>query len=138
MESFTYSDLKVGMTASFKKEITHKDILDFSGITGDKNPLHLDEAYSKETSYKRPVVFGLLVNSLLSTLAGMHLPGKYSLIVYVESYFRNPCFEGDVLDVFGEIENKIDSTNVIIIKTKITNQGSDLIMNGRLFVKVLK
>jgi len=133
-----YADLKIGGKKSFTRQITKNDILVFSELTGDKNPLHLDEAYARQAGYEGPVVFGLLVNSFLSRLVGMYLPGKYALILYAESYFRKPCFENDILNVLGEIKEKVDSQKVIVLKTEIKNQNSEIIQDGKIFVKVLK
>jgi 3-hydroxybutyryl-CoA dehydratase len=138
MKEYTYNDLKIGMKESFLKKITKEDIINFSNMTGDKNPLHLDEEFAKTTSYKRPVVFGLLVNSYLSTLAGMYLPGKYSLILSVESKFKKPCFIDDELTIHGEVERKVDGLNLIFVNTKITNQSNETIQEGKMCIKVMK
>lgn len=138
MKEYTYEDLKLGMQESFTRVISSEDINQFSKITGDRNPLHLSKEYAESTEFKKPVVFGLLVNSFLSTLAGMFMPGKYSLIVSVDQNFKKPCFEGDELTVIGEVFNKIDSQKVIILKTLIKNQNSEVLQEGKMFVKVLK
>jgi 3-hydroxybutyryl-CoA dehydratase len=138
MNAYTFDELQEGMEEDFTKKITHEDILSFSEIVGDKNPLHLDKEYAASTEFKRPLVFGLLVNSLLSTMAGMYLPGKYSLILAVESFFKKPCFEGDNLRIKARIDKKIDSQKTIILKTEITNQNSEIIQIGKMFIKVLK
>ncbi len=138
MNTYEYKDLKEGMKETFQKKITSEDILLFSKITGDRNSLHLDEDYAKTTQFGKKVVFGLLVNSLLSTLAGMHLPGKYSLILKVESNFKKPCFEGDILTVSGEIEKKNDFGKIIILKTAIENQKKDVVQEGKMYIQVLK
>lgn len=74
MKSYKYKEIEIGTEEIFEKQVTKEDTLQFSKLTGDKNPLHLDEEYASETKFKRPVVYGLLLSSFLSNLAGMYLP----------------------------------------------------------------
>jgi len=138
MNSYKFEELNLGMKKVFKKEIYEKDLELFSELTGDKNPLHLDEEYAKSTLFKRKVVFGQLVQSYLSTLVGMYLPGKYSLILSIESNFRKPVFIEDTLLVSGVLEEKIHVGKIIIIGTEIKNQYNQIVMDGKMRVKVLK
>lgn len=138
MKEYTYAEIPIGLKHSFKRTITAEDIRAFSSLTGDRNPLHLDPSYAKGTQFGRPVVFGLLMESLLSTLAGMWLPGKYSLILSTESFFKKPCFEGDAITVEGEVVQKIDAAKILALKTSITNQHSERIVEGKMRVQVLR
>lgn len=138
MNEYTFNELKPGMKESFSRKIGVDEIEVFSKLTGDKNPLHLDEDYASSTQFKHPVVFGQLVNSYLSTLAGMYLPGKYSLILSIESYFKNPCFKGDEITIKGEITKIIENGNLVIIKTEITNHKKEILQTGKMIVKLLK
>ena len=103
MNDYTYEDIKVGMNISFEKEIT-TDMEDmFRAITGDENPLHKDDDFAKSNSdgrFPRHVTFGMLTASLCSTVAGMYLPGKNSLI-----------------HSFDEISFKTDSFSTFIVFT---------------------
>ena len=138
MNEYTFSELKLGMKESFNRKIGADEIEMFSALTGDANPLHLDENYVSSTQFKRTVVFGQLVNSYLSTLAGMYLPGKYSLILSVESYFKNPCYQGDEITIKGEITKIIENGKLIIIKTEIINHKMEILQTGKMIVKLLK
>ncbi len=138
MNSFTFNGLKVGFKASFSKKITDKDMRIFSEISGDKNPLHLDDAYAKSMGYDKCVAFGMLGSVLHSTLAGMYLPGKYSLLVKETSKFLSPLFVGDELTITGEVKDKKEFGNLLFIETKILNQDNKEVMRGEIIVKVLK
>ncbi|MEA3329278.1 MAG: MaoC family dehydratase [Nanoarchaeota archaeon] len=137
MKNLTFDELREGMEGSFTKKITSKDIITFSEITGDKNPLHLNKKFAQSTIFKKPIVFGMLINSLLSTLAGMHIPGRNSLIISVESCFKLPCFENDVLKIKGVLNRKLNPQKIIILKTEITNQNLEIIQTGKMFIKLL-
>ena len=138
MNEYTFDELSIGQKESFTKQITKEDILLFSKISGDKNPLHLDEEYAKATEFKKCVVFGMLGSIMHSALAGMHLPGKYSLILKEESSFISPIYLGDKLTIIGEIVEKKEFGKLIFIETKILNKDEKNIIRGKLVVKVLK
>ena len=138
LNEYTFEELEVGHKESFTKKITKKDISLFSEISGDKNPLHLDEEYAKTTEFKKCVVFGMLGSVMHSTLAGMYLPGKYSLILREESSFVNPIYPGDKLTMIGELIEKKDFGKLLFIETKILNQDNKSVIRGKLVVKVLK
>ena len=138
MNNYTFKEISIGMEEHFNRKIDKKDIETFANLTGDFNPLHVDKNFFKEHNFKKPVVHGLLVNSFISTLLGMHLPGKYCLILSIESMMKNPCYEGDILTVRGKVVDKIESLNVIIIKNNIENQDGKLIQSGKAYVKLLK
>lgn len=136
MNEYDYDELNIGMEESFKKVISEEDLELFSKITGDKNPLHMNEDYAKTTKFKKRVVHGQLVNSLLSTLAGMYLPGKKSLILSIKTYFKKPAFINDELLVSGRIKKKTDSIRVIELETRIMNSKGEVIQEGEMIIRI--
>ena len=86
----------------------------FMTITGDKNPLHTNLEYAKEKGYSEKVVYGMLTSSILSTLAGMYMPGEHSLIHSVEINFVKPVFLSKCpLKVKAKVVEKDDRFNII-------------------------
>ena len=142
MNEYKYADIKLGTKEFFQKTITIDMENKFREITGDLNPLHYDDIYAKEVSdgkYNNHVCFGMLTASLYSTLAGMYLPGKYSLIHSLEDLsFKAPVFCGDELTISGEVIDKIDLLKLIIIKLTIKNQNHKTVSNAKMKVIVLK
>lgn len=136
METLTFDTIAVGTSASFTHTLSHKDVEAFSKLVGDTNPLHVSEPYASTTPFKKPIAHGMLVNGLLSTLAGMHLPGQHSLILSVESYFKHPCYPGEKLVVSGEVVEKIPSGKILVLKTRITS-GEKELLSGKMRVQVL-
>lgn len=142
MNDYTYEDIKVGMNISFEKEIT-TDMEDmFRAITGDENPLHKDDDFAKSNSdgrFPRHVTFGMLTASLCSTVAGMYLPGKNSLIhSFDEISFKKPVFTGDVLTVEAKVTDKNDELKLIFIKVIIRNCYGEIVSRARMKVLVMK
>jgi 3-hydroxybutyryl-CoA dehydratase len=135
---YTFEEIKVGDSETFEKAITKEDIATFSTLTGDKNPLHLDKNYAEGTEFKKPVAFGMLYSSFLSTLAGMYLPGKYSLIMHVELDLPKPVFEGDVITISGTVDNKINVGKMVKLTVSMKNRSSQEVLKGSMLVKVLK
>lgn len=72
----TFDDLKIGQKASLTKTITEEDLSHFIAITGDTNPLHVDESFAKQTFFGQRIAHGMLSASLFSTLVGMQIPGN--------------------------------------------------------------
>ena len=96
MNEFTIAEIEVGMQASFTKQITKEMEDSFRIITGDENPLHNDDEFAKEIGedkFTSHAAFGMLTASFYSTIAGMYVPEKYSLIHSFEDIsFTKPVF----------------------------------------------
>ena len=142
MRKYTFDEIEVGMTESFSKEITPEMEDMFRAITGDENPLHQDDAYAREVSggkFESHVAFGMLTASLYSTIAGMYLPGKYSLIHSLERVdFKKPVFAGDVLTVTGTVKEKQDDLHLILLDVIIRNQNNKVVSKAGMKVLVQK
>jgi acyl dehydratase len=134
--NYTFEEIKVGMKESFAKEISSQDMENFLKISGDTNPLHSDDAFAKSKGFKERVVYGMLTASLLSTLAGVYIPGKNSLILSTETNFLLPCYVGDMLNVEGEVTEKKEFGNLINLKVDITNQNNKAVLKGKMLIKV--
>lgn len=90
-------DLEVGMSAMFGKTITEADIVMFSGVSGDTNPVHLDEEFAGSTMFEGRIAHGILVGSLISTVLGTRLPGPGAVYVSQNLKFMAPVRAGDTV-----------------------------------------
>ena len=133
----TFESLVLGESASCIHTISGDMIADFARITGDQNPLHTDEVYATRTRHKRIVVHGMLTASLLSELVGMHLPGKYSLIVNQSTQFIRPVFINDEIKVTGTITQKSESTRTVTLDIHMTRSNEE-VLRGAVIVLVEK
>lgn len=142
MNEYTLAELSVGMKASFQKEVTREMEDQFRNISGDENPLHRDDAFAREAGggrFRSHVAFGMLTASLYSTMAGMYLPGKYSLIHSLDGVsFLKPVYVGDVLEVTGEVTDKDEALGLIQLKLTVRNQEGEKVSRAKMKVLVLK
>ena len=135
LSNFVFRDIKKGMSAHLTIELTEKDILDFAKLTGDYSPLHVDAEFGNQSVFGKNIAHGLLVSSWVSTLAGMLLPGKDSLILYTKFEFLHPAFAGDKLLITGKVTELIEATKSFKMEISIF-RSTDLLIKGQLGVKV--
>ncbi len=142
MNDYRFSDIEIGMEASFSKNVTIEMENSFRELSGDENPLHKDDEFAKDISdgkFQSHAAFGMLTASLYSTMAGMYLPGKYSLIhSFNELSFLNPVFVGDELTVTGQVVDKVDDLRLIVLKVSIRNQEKKVVSRAKMKVLVMK
>lgn len=135
MNEYCYNEIEIGQLESFNV-IINQDMMDsFKRITGDTNPLHNDVDFAKK-DYEDKVVYGFLVSSFYSTLAGVYLPGKWSLIYDVEIGMTAPVYIGDKLSILGKVIDKNDAFKMITIKLRIQNQYKKKVSKGKMRVIV--
>lgn len=118
MKEYLFDEIYEGLSESFEVTVTEEMMDRFRDMTGDVNPLHRDPAYGKEKGYPGVVCFGMLTASFLSTLAGVYLPGKYSLIQSVEVKFSKPVFPGETLKISGKVSEKNETFRFIRVKAE--------------------
>ena len=90
-------DLEVGMTASYSRTVTDADVVLFAGISGDINPVHMNNEYAKATMFKGRIAHGMLTASFISTVLGTRLPGPGCIYVSQNLKFRAPVRIGDTV-----------------------------------------
>ena len=137
MNAYVFEEIAVGLTEGFEVTVTEEMFDRFLDITGDVNPLHNDAAFAQEKGHPSRVAFGMLTASFLSTLAGVYLPGKNSLIHEVEVKFAKPVYAGDVLKVSGTVSEVNETFRLFWMKVTITNQRGDKVLRGKMRVGVL-
>ena len=137
MRQYFYNEITVGQIESFSVQVSEDKQDMFLSISGDNNPIHIDEAYARKKGFGDRVVYGMLTASYYSTLVGTLLPGERCLFHEAEIKFRKPVFIGDVLDISGECVEKNDTFKQLTIKAKVRNQNNDLVSSAILKVGVL-
>jgi 3-hydroxybutyryl-CoA dehydratase len=94
LHGYYLEDLKVGMSDSFAKTISEADVYGFAGISGDTNPVHINEEYAATTPFGQRIAHGMLSAALISTVAGTKLPGPGAIYVDQQIKFKAPLFIG--------------------------------------------
>lgn len=102
-DALRIEDLAVGMMAEFSKTITEADVVAFSAISGDTNPIHLDEAYAAASRFGRRVAHGMLGASLISAVMGTRLPGSGGIYLSQTLQFKAPIHLGDAVTARVEV-----------------------------------
>ena len=97
LNGYGFEELSVGMSAVYSRTITDTDLRNFAGVSGDTNPMHLNEEYAKTTAFNGCILHGLLTASLLSTVIGTKLPGPGCLYVNQTLNFKAPVYVGDTV-----------------------------------------
>ena len=127
---YTFDEIEIGLEKDFQIKITESLVNDFAKISGDFSPIHMNENYAKGTIFKKRIVHGMLLSSLLSRIQGMYLPGKHALYFSQSLNFRNPCFIDDTITVSGTVIAKSESTKILKIESIIKNQNNEIIVSG--------
>ena len=122
-------DLQIGMEASLTKKVQEKDVLSFSEISGDKNPVHLDEAFAKTTRFKERIAHGLLSASFISAVFGMKMPGPGSIYLSQTLQFKAPVKIGDTVTAKVKVKN-IDLNRARVIFETTCSVGELLVITG--------
>ena len=128
--SYTFADMTEGRTEQFTVTVTPEMMDAFYAITGDCSPIHMDADYAAGRGYPGRVVYGMLGASLVSTLAGVYLPGEHCLLHQVDSKFAKPVFIGDVLTVSGKVSERSEAFQEVTVKFSITNQDGKKVTRG--------
>jgi acyl dehydratase len=103
-----FDDVQVGQEwKSAGRTITESDVVNFAGLSGDFNPIHMDHEFARSTPFRRPIAHGLLVFSIGSGL-GLHAPPMRTLAILSirEWHFQNPVFFGDTIHVVSKVLEK--------------------------------
>ena len=130
LPEYTFNEIEIGLTKQFQITITESMIDDFAKISGDYNPLHMDEKFAQSRDFKNRVCHGMLLGSLFSRLIGMYVPGKYGLYFSQTLNFVNPTIVDDTVTVTGKVVSKSESTKIIELKTTIKN-SSHVLVDGK-------
>ena len=107
-----FEDLSIGMEARYSRVVGERDIQAFADITGDNNPLHLDETFAAATQFKGRIAHGMMTASYLSTIFGTRLPGPGCIYVSQSLSFRAPVRIGD------EVTAKVTLTELLPAKRR--------------------
>ena len=130
LPEYTFDEIEIGLTKQFQIIITESMIDDFAKISGDYNPLHMDEKFAQSRDFKNRVCHGMLLGSLFSRLIGMFVPGKYGLYFSQTLNFVNPTIVNQTVTVTGKVISKSESTKIIELKTTIKN-SSHVLVDGK-------
>ena len=138
MREDRFEQLNVGDEAEMFRTITAADIESFVRLTGDNNPLHVDPEYAATTSFKKPVVHGMLTASFISTMIGTKLPGEGSLWYEQQTRFLAPVRIGEKVRIWAKVRHKSPCERIVVLDTVVYGAGGRRCIEGEAKVKMLQ
>lgn len=125
---YAVEELAVGMTAAYRHTLTERDIHAFADLTGDHNPLHLDEDFARQTRFKGRVAHGMLSASFFSTVLAI-LPGPGTVYLGQTLAFKAPVRIGDTVEARATIIDILPDSARVRLKTVCT-VGETVVIDG--------
>ncbi len=128
---------KVGDSVQLTRTFGDAEIEKFAELTGDRNPLHMDEAFAAHTRFKRRIAQGILSASLISTCIGMHLPGAGAIYLDQTLRFIKPVYVGDTVTLTATVSHIRQDKPILTLSTIWTNQLSQRVIEGEAHVLLM-
>lgn len=120
--------MKIGDIAEITHKVTEKDIVKFADVSGDYNPLHMDEEYAKQSMFKKRIAHGMLSAAYISSVLGNILPGNGAIYLSQDLKFIKPVFIGDEIKV--QVKVKDVCGKKICLETVCFNQNMEKVTLG--------
>lgn len=123
------NEIKIGMSESYSQTISEADVKAYAGISGDRNPVHMDDEYAEKSRYKKRIAHGMISSSFFSALFGTKLPGPGCVYVNQSLNFKRPVYIGDTVTAIitvtkiDEIKSRVYFDTVCKVKNKIVIDG---------------
>ncbi len=133
VEGYRFEDIKVGMSAAFAKTITEADILLFAGVSGDTNPVHINQTFAEKSRFGGRIAHGMLSASLISTVLGTKLPGPGCIYLSQTLKFVAPVRIGDTVEARVTVDQVIEEKRRFIIKTEC-RVGDTVVVSGEAMI----
>lgn len=129
-----FADLQIGQRAQYVRQVTEGDVRAFASLSGDTNPVHLDEAYARTTPFGGRIVHGSLMAAHVSAALATRLPGPGTIYLEESLRFRRPARIGDVLTTTLVVEEKRDDKKFVRLAAEITSQDGTVLATGHALV----
>lgn len=129
-------NLNIGDSAEITKTIEQTDIQAFADLTGDHNPVHVDEEFAKTTRFGRRIAHGMLSASLISSVLANKLPGPGSVYLGQTLKFVAPVFPGDTITARVTVKEVRDDKPIAKLETTCLNQHHEIVIRGEATVLV--
>lgn len=133
MQGYFVEELSVGQSETFTRTVTERDIQQFAAVTGDNNPVHLDEAYAATTRFKTRIAHGMLGAGFISAVIGTKLPGPGTIYLGQTLKFMAPVKIGDT--VVAKVEVAAIAGKRVTLKTTCS-VGDTVVIDGEATVMV--
>jgi len=130
LQNLTYDEISIGQTADYSKQVEETDIRMFAAVSGDVNPVHLDEAFAAGTMFGGRIAHGMLTGAVISAALAMELPGPGTIYLGQTMRFLRPVKIGDRISVHLEVTAKRDDKKIVTLACEVTNQEGKAVVTG--------
>lgn len=124
-----FDDICIGMSVSYSQTITDYDVKCFAGLSGDHNPVHLDDNYAAESRFKKRIAHGLISGSFFSALFGTKLPGPGCVYVAQSFNFKRPVYLGDTVTAIATV-TKINKSKRRVFFNTVCKVHNKIVIDG--------
>lgn len=131
------NELYVGQSASISRQFTTQEVEMFSDLCMDKNPVHLDEDYARNSVFGNRIVYGFLTASLFSGIIGSILPGNGSIYLNQNMNFRKPVYHNELLTATCTITNIREDKPIVTLETICRNEAGEIVVDGTALIKLI-
>jgi 3-hydroxybutyryl-CoA dehydratase len=126
--------IRVGDVAEISRTITDEDVQVFARLTGDNNPVHLDDLYASGTRFKRRIAHGILTASLISAVLANHLPGEGTIYLSQTLKFVAPVYLDDTVTARVTVKAIKEDKPIATLETVCVNQRGEPLVEGEAVV----
>ena len=131
LENIPFEELTVGAKDSLTRTLTEQDLLLFAKVSGDTNPVHLDEAFAATTQFEGRIAHGMWTASLISCALATKLPGPGGIYLGQELKFMRPVKVGDTVTVQLEVLDINERRKRATVSTNVVNQDGKIVVKGK-------
>lgn len=121
---------KVGDADTVTVTITDEMVRAFAVLSGDDNPVHLDDAFAAKTRFGKRIAHGMLLGALLSRVAGTKIPGPGTIVISQDIRYKEPCYIGDTVTAEIKILHVRADKPIVKISSRVTNQDGGVLIDG--------
>jgi len=125
----------IGAKASISKAFTEADVKQFASLSGDFNPIHIDEDYARNTAFGQRIVHGMLVSSLFSGLLAEKIPGPGSIYLGQSFKYQKPVFFDQLVTATVEVLNVREDKPIVTMSTICTDPQGEVLISGEAVLK---
>ena len=129
-------EYRIGQIATISKTFSDKDVKQFAKLVGDKNPIHIDDEFAKNTQFGKRIVHGMFGASLISAVLGMKLPGPGVIYLSQSLQFTAPIFIGDKITAQVIVIKIREDKPIITMETNCINQNDEIVIKGEAILMV--
>lgn len=130
LENFTYDEISLGQTAEYVRTVTERDVTLFAAMSGDINPVHLDEEFARTTRFGGRIAHGMMTGALVSAALACVLPGPGTIYLNQSLRFTAPVKIGDAITVRLKVTAMRDDRRFVTLDCEAVNHNGEAVATG--------